>query len=186
MTYDFGARRANRPPTPPRSASNHPLNETFTFNKKPSRGLPPVDHSDPNAIWDGREVNKRVELAVSKVADRSLEGMLMHMRTKDRDRDRVLRPQVLEDVLEKYKVPLAEVIDFLHNKFEDKTYARQTNYEDLMQYLMQAKDKSNRRQKDEDEQQRLSNENNFKIQQRKDQTRQRSAQRQRSASTNGR
>lgn len=70
------------------------------------------------------------------------------MRTKDRDRDRILRPAQLKTVLEKFKIPVIDLFSHLERKFEDKNYPGNTNYENLVQYLIESKTKEEKRMKE--------------------------------------
>ena len=85
----------------------------FFFTPILSRHLPPVTkngntthHTDDNnrPLYHDNEVQKHVETVIADVSDRSMEMMLREMRKLDRDRDRVLHPMQVENLLAKYKV----------------------------------------------------------------------------------
>ena len=59
----------------------------------------------------------------------------MEMRRLDKERDMVLPPQTVDNLMEKYFIPLAPCLKNLHRKFRDKTFIGSTNYELMMTYL---------------------------------------------------
>ena len=67
-----------------------------------------------------------------KISERTLNVMLMEMRKLDRDRERILHPSTLENLVNKYKLPIAPCLPRLKDKFEDKNYPGFTNYEQVV------------------------------------------------------
>ena len=57
------------------------------------------------------------------------------MRRADRDRDMVLPPSTVDELIHKYKLPLTPCLPFLHKKFRDKRFIGSTNYEQVMKFL---------------------------------------------------
>ena len=71
--------------------------------------------------------------------------MLRDMRKCDRDRDRVLHPIQIENILEKYKIAVdAGVLPHLQKRFVDKKFNDMTNYEDMVKYFCDIKEKSSK------------------------------------------
>ena len=67
------------------------------------------------------------------------------MRKCDRDRDRVLHPIQIENILEKYKIAVdAGVLPHLQKRFVDKKFNDMTNYEDMVKYFCDIKEKSSK------------------------------------------
>ena len=80
---------------------------------------------------------------MSSVTSRTMDLMIMEMRKLDRDRDRVLPPDTVKTVLEKYHIPVASCLETLQDKFADKTvFEGMTNYEDMVRYLEERRIKS--------------------------------------------
>ena len=72
--------------------------------------------------------------------------MLRDMRKCDRDRDRVLHPIQIENILEKYKIAVdAGVLPHLQKRFVDKKFNDMTNYEDMVKYFCDIKEKSSKK-----------------------------------------
>ena len=67
--------------------------------------------------------------------------MLRDMRKCDRDRDRVLHPIQIENMMEKYKIGVAGVLPQLQERFVDKKFNDMTNYEDMVKYFCDMKEK---------------------------------------------
>ena len=67
--------------------------------------------------------------------------MLRDMRKCDRDRDRVLHPIQIENMMEKYKIGVAGVLPQLQKRFVDKKFNDMTNYEDMVKYFCDMKEK---------------------------------------------
>ena len=65
--------------------------------------------------------------------------MLFEMRKLDRDREKIIHPATIENLVHKYKVPITPCIDSLLDKYENKTFGGLVNYEDLMQYLQDSR-----------------------------------------------
>ena len=61
------------------------------------------------------------------------------MRKADRDRDMVLPPSTVDELIHKYKLPLTPCLPFLHKKFRDKRFIGSTNYEHVRQNHTQMK-----------------------------------------------
>ena len=90
---------------------------------------------------------------MDSVTSRTMDVMIMEMRTLDRDRDRVLLPETVKTVLHKYKIPVGPVLETLLDMFADKTiFEGMTNYEHLVRYLeermMTNDDKTSKNQND--------------------------------------
>ncbi len=85
-------------------------------------------------------VQRRLADNIAEVGNRTFEVMLRDMRKTDRDRDRVLRPDQISNFAKKFSLNIApDDMEFLQNKFADKTYDGMTNYEDLVIYLTKIK-----------------------------------------------
>ena len=67
--------------------------------------------------------------------------MLTELRKIDRDRDRSLPPKTIRNVFEKYNLPVDDLMPTLNHKFEDRKVPGQTNYEDVIQYLLSTREK---------------------------------------------
>ena len=72
-------------------------------------------------------------------SSRTLDLMLFEMRKLDRDREKIIHPATIENLVHKYKVPITPCIDSLLDKYENKTFGGLVNYEDLMQYLQDSR-----------------------------------------------
>ena len=72
---------------------------------------------------------------LNRVTARTLNVLLMEMRRLDKERDMVLPPQTVDNLMEKYFIPLGPCLKNLHRKFRDKTFIGSTNYELMMTYL---------------------------------------------------
>ena len=57
------------------------------------------------------------------------------MRKADRDRDMVLPPSTVNELVHKYRLPLSPCLPYLHKKFRDKKFIGSTNYEHVMKFL---------------------------------------------------
>ena len=57
------------------------------------------------------------------------------MRKADRDRDMVLPPSTVDELIHKYRLPLSPCLPYLHKKFRDKKFIGSTNYEHVMRFL---------------------------------------------------
>ena len=68
-------------------------------------------------------------LRLRNVSERTVTMMLMEMRKLDRDRERVIHPSTLDNLIQKYKLPIAPCLQRLKKKFKDKNYPGFTNYE---------------------------------------------------------
>ena len=112
------------------------LTDTFTVKSFEEHSrypvLPPLTKSREASEED---IDSRVQQSISGVSERSFQVMLREMRTADRDRDGVLRPEQIEAFMEKFKVPVQGVLFHLQQRFEDSTFEGMTNYEDLLKYF---------------------------------------------------
>ena len=70
--------------------------------------------------------------------------MLLEMRKMDRDREKIIHPATIENLVHKYKVPVTMCLDSLLKKYEDKTFGGLVNYEDLMQYLQDSRQRGSK------------------------------------------
>ena len=70
--------------------------------------------------------------------------MLLEMRKMDRDREKIIHPATIENLVHKYKVPITPCLDSLLGRYEHKTFGGLVNYEDLMQYLQDSRHRGNR------------------------------------------
>ncbi len=118
--------------------------------------LPPVGSSGGGGgggrrPLDPKSLDRRAGQLVAEVPDRAFDNALIEMRRGDRDRDRVVGPAQLEAVLDRYKIPVGEVLEPLEKKFSDKDFDGQINYEDFMRYLMQAKEAAAAERRDEED-----------------------------------
>ena len=64
-----------------------------------------------------------------------LKFKFLEMRKADRDRDMVLPPSTVDQLIHKYKLPLTPCLPFIHKKFRDKRFIGSTNYEQVMRFL---------------------------------------------------
>ena len=71
---------------------------------------------------------------MSEVGGRTVDLMIMEMRKLDRDRDRVLIPDTVMSLLEKYHIYISqECLQYLLDKYEDRDmFKGMINYEDLV------------------------------------------------------
>ena len=58
--------------------------------------------------------------------------MLMEMRKLDRDRERIIHPSTLDNLVQKYNLPITPCLTRLKQKFQDENYPGYTNYEDVI------------------------------------------------------
>ena len=70
--------------------------------------------------------------------------MLLEMRKMDRDREKIIHPATIENLVHKYKVPITPCLDSLLGRYEHKTFGGLVNYEDLMQYLQDSRQRGSR------------------------------------------
>ena len=73
----------------------------------------PSDFTDPLQLSDYLTKN------MPSVTSRTMDLMIMEMRKLDRDRDRVLVPETVQTVLQKYQIPVSPRLDALLDKFAD-------------------------------------------------------------------
>ena len=71
-------------------------------------------------------------LRMGNISERTLNMMLMEMRKLDRDRERIIHPSTVDNLVQKYKLPIAPCLPRLKEKFEDKNYPGFTNYEHVV------------------------------------------------------
>ena len=71
-------------------------------------------------------------MRMRKISERTLNVMLMEMRKLDRDRERIVHPSTLDNMVQKYKLPISPCLPRLKDKFEDKNYPGFTNYEHVV------------------------------------------------------
>ncbi|CAG0886201.1 unnamed protein product, partial [Darwinula stevensoni] len=84
--------------------------------------------------------SRHAEEAVPHLNDRRLQGMLVSMRTADRDRDGVLHPKELQEILNKYHVTVTPgQMLTLKEKFTDRRYPGMVKYESFVQFLLLSK-----------------------------------------------
>ncbi len=125
------------------------LNETFIlrdgqrFPVLPPVPSPPTQskrngHRNNNKpdYLDDREFDRRLDEALRNVSTRKIEVMLMELRKKDRDRDRSLHPVTVENIVRKYEVPVTDIMEDIHYRFEDPGIPGQTHYEDMAKYFL--------------------------------------------------
>ena len=99
--------------------------------------------SDFVDFTDSAQLSKYLTMQMSSVTSRTMDLMIMEMRKLDRDRDRVLPPDTVKTMLEKYHIPVASCLETLQDKFADKTvFEGTTNYEDMVRYLEERRIKS--------------------------------------------
>ena len=67
-----------------------------------------------------------------KVSERTLNIMLIELRKLDRDRERIIHSSTLDNLVQKYKLPISPCLSKLKQKFEDETFPGFTNYEQLV------------------------------------------------------
>ena len=72
------------------------------------------------------------KIRMRKVSERTLNIMLMEMRKLDRDRERIIHSSTLDNLVQKYKLPISPCLSKLKQKFEDETLPGFTNYEHLV------------------------------------------------------
>ena len=56
------------------------------------------------------------------------------MRKLDRDRERIIHPSTLDNLVQKYKLPITPCLTRLKQKFQDENYPDYTNYEDVIRF----------------------------------------------------
>jgi hypothetical protein len=71
-------------------------------------------------------------LRMRNISERTLTMMVMEMRKLDRDRERIIHPSTLDNLIQKYKLPITPCLPRLKKKFEDKNYPGFTNYEHVV------------------------------------------------------
>ena len=71
-------------------------------------------------------------LRMRNISERTLTMMVMEMRKLDRDREKIIHPSTLDNLIQKYKLPITPCLPRLKKKFEDKNYPGFTNYEHVV------------------------------------------------------
>ena len=71
-------------------------------------------------------------LRLRNISERTVTMMVMEMRKLDRDRERIIHPSTLDNLIQKYKLPITPCLPRLKEKFEDKNYPGFTNYEHVV------------------------------------------------------
>ena len=80
------------------------------------------------------ELSAFCSIRMRKISERTLNIMLMEMRKLDRDRERIIHPSTLDNLVQKYKLPITPCLTRLKQKFEDENYPGYTNYEDVIRF----------------------------------------------------
>ena len=86
-----------------------------------------LKHEDHFALFCRERLNH--------VTARTLNVLLMEMRRLDTKRDMILLPKTINNMMYKYRIPLAPSLKHLHTKFRDERFLGSTNYELMMTYL---------------------------------------------------
>ena len=90
----------------------------------------------PSDFTDSSQLSEYLSKNMPTVTSRTMDLMIMEMRKLDRDRDRVLVPETVRTVLQKYQIPVTPCLDALLDMFaDDKEFVGMTNYENLVKYL---------------------------------------------------
>ena len=101
----------------------------------------PVESYDFHQTQD---LDSFCQLRLGQFSTRTLDLMLLEMRKMDRDREKIIHPATIENLVHKYKVPITPCLDSLLGRHEHKTFGGLVNYEDLMQYLQDSRQKGSR------------------------------------------
>ena len=121
-----------------RSASPPSLSSSFNILPPIKKEIEAADR--PVEDYDFRnelDLSSFCQLRLGNISNRTLDMMLLELRKLDRDREKIIHPATIENLIHKYSVPLTPCIDALLEKFEDKTYGGLVNYEDLLHYLQE-------------------------------------------------
>ena len=86
-----------------------------------------LKHEDHLALFCRERLNH--------VTASTLYVLLMEMRRLDTKRDMILLPKTINNLMYKYRIPLAPSLKHLHTKFRDERFLESTNYELMMTYL---------------------------------------------------
>ena len=81
---------------------------------------------------------------LNHVTGRTLTVLLMEMRRIDTERDMILLPKTINNLVYKYRIPLAPSLKYLHTKFRDERFIGSTNYELMMTYLEERREERQR------------------------------------------
>ena len=88
---------------------------------------------DEEAAFDTEtNLSEFCKIRMRKVSERTLNIMLMEMRKLDRDRERIIHSSTLDNLVQKYKLPISPCLSKLKQMFEDETLPGFTNYEHLV------------------------------------------------------
>ena len=101
----------------------------------------PVESYD---FGNTQDLNSFCQLRLRQFSTRTLDLMLLEMRKMDRDREKVIHPATIENLVHKYKLPLTPCLDSLLERYEDQTFGGLVNYEDLMQYLQDSRQRGSK------------------------------------------
>ena len=82
-----------------------------------------------------KDLNDFCVSRLKEISERTLNMMLMEMRKVDRDRERIIHPTTLENLVKKYKLPITSCLPNLIQKFEDRQYPGYTNYEHITRWI---------------------------------------------------
>lgn len=130
-----------------RSTSPSSLSSSFKILppiKKESLEDKPVESFNFNEEGD---LSDFCQVRLRNFSSRTLDLMLLEMRKMDRDREKIIHPATVENLVHKYNVPITPCLDNLLLKFEDKNFNGLVNYEDMMQYLQNKKHVANKNSK---------------------------------------
>ena len=75
------------------------------------------------------ELKEFCVLRLKRTSERALNVILMELRKLDRDRERIIHPMSLTNLIKKHRVPVTSCLAQLYRKFEDPTLAGFVNYE---------------------------------------------------------
>ena len=101
----------------------------------------PVESYD---FHKAQDLDSFCQLRLRQFSTRTLDLMLLEMRKMDRDREKIIHPATIENLIHKYKVPVTPCLDSLLERYEDKTFGGLVNYEDLMQYLQDSRQRGSK------------------------------------------
>ena len=128
-----------RSATPPSLSSSFkilpPIKKEESLEDKPVESF---DFDDQGDLSDFCQVRLR------NFSSRTLDLMLLEMRKMDRDREKIIHPATVENLVHKYNLPITPCLDNLLERFEDKKFGGLVNYEDLMRYLQEQKHSANK------------------------------------------
>ena len=73
-------------------------------------------------------------LRLRNISEITMTTMVMEMRKLDRDRERIIHPSTLDNLIQKYKLPITPCVPRLNEKFQDKNYPGFTMYQSYKQF----------------------------------------------------